>query len=204
LLGLAAGLGIMLAMHKPEQPPGPGANLIRNAGFERDTRFWQEWQPGTTIVTRTRATLHLGSASLRAAALGTSRYGVHELWIPAAPTRGDRFSLSLWLKGDASSQGKRVIVQVKLAPPSGAGGGLDESVSSPTATIISRSVRLTATWRRFSASATATTSSAAAFDLLVVAESDIASGDAFYLDDVKLVRNPSTHRSAGRRGSGRT
>lgn len=194
LTGFAVGLGVLFATHRLWEPPAIGTNLIENPSFERDTRFWSEWMPGTTATQREATVSRSGSFSLRVAPSASAPYGVHALWIAAPVQAGVNLTLGLWVKGSGSALGQRVAVQVKAEPQHGAGGALTEEIAPRGDALITRVVTLTGRWQHVAASVRVRGSLPSDLDLLVLARHDIALGDVFYLDDASLVAEREGHR----------
>jgi Carbohydrate binding domain len=161
----------------PVVRPDP-ANFLLNPGFEDGLSAWHAY-PNTAFA-RTTAEKRFGSASAKATAAGQSptTFGAYSVGIVGNPSTGSRYVFSVWVRGDRTTKGKRLHIQ------------LNERNPNKSRPIAQANPVLTDRWTRIRIVGVVRGARAVALDVYLLLESGVALGDNFYIDgaDLSLAR----------------
>jgi hypothetical protein len=153
------------------------ANYIPDGSFEHGLWIWQPYQ--SAIVRRVPRGAHRGrfDVSVRLAGTTAKPFGIWAPQVVANPVRGDRFSFSVWLRPAQVSVGHRITLELNES------GGTREPLATAVKTFV-----FAPGWRRYAIVGTVHSRGRTSLAAFVFEQESIAAGDAFFVDDVRLVK----------------
>lgn len=159
----------------PAAKYGGPTNIIPNPSFEKNARYWEPWGP-SRLVRNTRVK-RFGTASGQVTATSALPFGVRDVNVVGYPSKGHRFTLSVWVKGFPSTARKGIILEL-----SESGGPAKE----PTRITALTTGKLTGKWQQLHATGTVKQDLRSSLNVLIYISNDIAITDGFYVDGATL------------------
>ena len=159
----------------PAAKYGGPTNFIPNPSFEKNARYWEPW--GSSRLVRNTRVKRFGTASGQVTATSALPFGVETLNIVGNPSKGARFTLSVWVKGFPSTAHKRFVLE--LAETGG------RAKWSTLATALTES-KLTGKWQRLHVRGTVKRAQRTGLSVIMYLPSELAIGDGFYVGAATL------------------
>jgi len=163
-----------------QQPAGVSpSNLLGNPSFENDLRYWRTYA-GTSLLRVTNVS-RVGQAAAKLVAGGPSAapFGAYTFALVDEPPARSRYSASLWVKGDRSTQGKKARIQLTEVGGRAAG-----------TVIAAAETQLTGNWQLLRTRASLQRPDRSILGVVLTMEKTITLGATVYVDDVRL-RGPA-------------
>jgi hypothetical protein len=173
----AAAVVLLVALSWPTRSHPPG-NLVANGGFEQGVAPWRAF--GDAPLERTADHARFGSEAAAVTAPPDESAGVFWYGAVVRPRRGERYSVSAWVRAGPGARGDRIVVSVTEH----AGGFEDEEVAGAEAYLASK-------WVRLHATGTVARRGRAALDIAIFVPEPNHVGERFYVDGISLVRGPA-------------
>jgi len=159
----------------PNARYGGPTNYFPNPSFERNMSYWAPW--GAAQLRRTTRIKKVGKASAEVVDPPASPFGIQASNVVGYPGKGDRFTVSFWVKAFPSTIHKTIALEVSE------NGGPNHAASLVTA--ITRRV-LTGTWQRIVATGTVKQSNRTGLSVIMFMSNSLAVGDGFYAGGATL------------------
>jgi hypothetical protein len=147
------------------------ANYVANPGFEDGVRDWTAW--GGATVRIMHSDVRRGQTAAYVATNNLAPYGIVSAPTVGYPRRGDRFTVSAWIK--APDRPKDVVVRLEEV-----GGDADPTPAAATTR------RINKRWQHVSSTGRVRRDDRTALHVYVTVENAIGRGDGFFIDDVRL------------------
>jgi hypothetical protein len=147
------------------------ANYVANPGFEDGVRDWTAW--GGATVRIIRSDVRRGQTAAYVATNNLAPYGIVSAPTVGYPRRGDRFTVSAWIK--VADRPKDVVVRLEEV-----GGDADPTPAAATIR------RINKRWQHVSTTGRVRRDDRTALHVYVTVENAIGRGDGFFIDDVRL------------------
>lgn len=168
---------------RPAPPPQASVGAGAVETFENGTGGWIPYPESSLVRTTAEHRGGRSSSLARATSRPPKPFGAYTL-VRIAPARGSRWSFVAWVKGDTTTAGKLVRLQLVEA------GG-----RAPFRTFAAAGARVSTRWQRVETRGTVSGTGRAGILAYVLVPRDIGFGDAIYLDDA-VVSDVSTSRPA--------
>ncbi len=175
-------LAAMLAFAERGSAPSP--DVATNGGFESGLVPWRA-DLGTELR-RTTAEARSGEASAEVSARSDAPFGLHWLAAVTAPRRGERYTISAWVKGAGASVGNPVNLQVHEH----GGAGMDRVLAW-------RGRPLRPAWARVAVSGVVQAADAESLDVYIWVQRPRVEGETFFVDDVAVARTGRADAASG-------
>jgi len=155
----------------PATKYGGPTNFIPNPSFEKDVSYWKPYV--SSRLARNTRVKRFGTASGQVTSTSMLPFGVEALNVLGYPLKGDRFTLSVWVKAFTATVHKRIVLE------------LAETGKTTLETALTTS-KLTGKWQRLHATGTVKQAQVTGLSVVIYISNTLMIGDGFYVDAATL------------------